>query len=550
MASPTSKVTPLAPTLYGPRGEELIAKAASDFGVVGDAYADAGIVTAIGAEARAWQQGALRDAAIYYWLYRTNPWVRTCVDLIAQRATADSFSIRSLRGDDDPRIQAFETVLAQINPGQSLNRLLRGIYRDFQISGNWYARVQSKDGVPVAVYRLDFRMIVPIPAEVGPPQTYALYKRGRTDLSPEMIDAAEILHLTLNDSGERGMGLSPLESLDFTLALDQAAIAYNTGFFQNGAKAGDIYEMDPNLDPDLVEREREYLTQNFTKPSQSWTPMLLQGGTKLLRDGASLRRDMDFVKMREWNREEVTAVYSVPLSLITGQVGALGANGKEADNVLFKEAVIAPLQVQVFQDLNRELVVRRFQITDLELVPPKVAGIRLDLVQAAENLTHIGATGNEARAVVHLDRVDGLDEPLYLLPKFGMVGIPGQEDAILYTDKGAVSGRIQDPSEIAKTSAPDPQEPEEPDETPPSASDTPDDADGDGIAGDAGDTPDEATSKQARAVGKVRKAAGDRVRPVEPPSWFQKIVERTLGELHHNAATRRNRLTREIGGHG
>jgi HK97 family phage portal protein len=494
---PIAKASPIATAASVTR----LAKATSDFGPVGDAMGNAAIVSAIGAD-RSWQQSHLRDAAIHFWLYKANPWVRTCVDLIAQRATADAFSIVSKSGDDTA-VAALEVVLGQINPRQSLDRLLRSIYRDFQINGNFYGRAQFK-GDPksdsfVALYRVDFRTIAPVPVPFGLPTTYAIFPNGKFDLRPELVDAREIIHLALNDAGENGCGMAPLESLDFTLANDQAAIAYNTGFFQNGAKAGDIYCFEDVMDAEQVEREREYLRQNFTKPSQSFEPLFLSKEMKLLRDGSTIRKDMEFVKLREWNREEVHAVFSVPLSLTTGQVGALGANGKEQDAILFKESTIAPLQVQVFQDLNRELIQERLRNRDLELIPPKIAGVRLDLVQTAEAMTRIGATGNEVRRVMRLDDLPGLDAPLYLQPRLMLVGAPGSEDGVIISDKGAVAARIQDPSELTGT---------QPGATPPPATratTTPsDDVNDDGMAGDAGDTPAARTDKQAKTVTKLK----------------------------------------------
>jgi len=434
------------------------------------------------------------------------------VDLIAQRATADAYAIQSA-SDDDAGIAALRVFLSSINPKQSLDRLLRGIYRDLQINGNWYGRVQFESKLPVAVYRVDFRTIVPKPEKIGAPQTYHLYQNGRFDYSPVEIPAEEILHLTLNDAGENGCGLSPLESLDATLANDQAAISYNTGFFQNGAKAGDIYEMAPDLGPDQVEREREYLKQNFTKPSQSFEPLFLQGGVKLLRDGAALRKDMEFVELRRWNREEVCAVYSVPLSLVTGQVGALGANGKEQDAILFKDAVIAPLQKQVFEDLNRELLRERMGNMDLMLVAPKVAKIRLDLVQMAAEMTTAGATGNEARRVMGLDDVEGMDDPLYLKSsRLALIGIPGSEDSVLLTDKGAMSARIQDPDEV--NVAP----------SPPAATDRHDG--------------EQTTVAKATSGGES-----------DVPEWVKEEVRKVAERLTENAAARQHYFTRLLGAH-
>jgi HK97 family phage portal protein len=424
-----------------------VAKAQSDLGVVGEAMSGAAISTALGSAGRAWQQKLLQDAAIHWFLYKKNPWVRTCVDLIAQRATADDYAIESA-AKNKATVDAFQTVLNQINPRQSLTRILRGLYRDFQVNGNWYCRVQYKGTLPVALYRIDFRTIAPVPVKVGFPEFYSIYTDGRNDLIPLQIPAAEILHLTWKDGGENGCGLSPLESLDNTLAVEQAIITFNQGFLSNGAKAGDIYAMDPNMSPEQIDREREMLVENFTKPSQAYSPLFVQG-IQLVRDGSKIAKDMDYGDFKQWNRTEVLAVYSVPVSLVTDAMGALGATGKEQDQILFTESVVAPLQKQTFEDLNRELVQNRYLNADLTLIPPKTAGVRLDLVKTAGEMLKAGSTGNEARRVMRLDGMPtGYDQPIFQLGPATVIGEPGSTDAVILTAKGAVTGDAVDPTDI------------------------------------------------------------------------------------------------------
>jgi HK97 family phage portal protein len=425
-----------------------VAKAQSDLGVIGEAMGSSAISTALGSEGRAWQQKLLADAAIHWWLYKKNPWVRTCVDLIAQRATADDYSVVSA-SYNKAAVDALSVVLDHINPKQSLRRMLRSLYRDLQINGNWYCRVQFNKNVPVALYRIDFRTIAPVPVKVGFPTQYSIFRNGRNDLVPDLIPAEQIIHLTLNDGGENSCGLSPMESLDFTLALDQAARTFNQGFLSNGAKAGDIYSMDKDMSPEQVDREREFLKENFTKPSQAFESLFVQG-IEMVRDGSKISKDMDFAAQLGWNREEVLGVYSVPGSLVTMTMGALGANGKEADSILFNEATIAPLQKQTFEDLNRELIVNRYRNADLTLVPPKIAGVRLDLVNTAGAMLKAGATGNEARRVMRLDDMDtGYDDPIFQLGQVTVIGEPGQADSVLLTAKGAFKGDPQDPAQAA-----------------------------------------------------------------------------------------------------
>ena len=90
---PASTVHRLASGLFVTGGDAAViaragqvAKATSDYGLLGEAMSDTAISSALYNEYRSWQQSTLRDAAIHWWLYKNNPWVRTCVDLIDRKS--------------------------------------------------------------------------------------------------------------------------------------------------------------------------------------------------------------------------------------------------------------------------------------------------------------------------------------------------------------------------------------------------------------------------------------------------------------------------------
>lgn len=408
----------------------------------------------IALEEQSWQKEHLENAAIHYLMYRINPWVRSCIDLIAQAATADMYTVAA---SSDTLRDALLVYLASLNPRMSFNRLLRGVYRDLQIDGNWYGRMTFVDGAPVSLYRVDFRRIVPRPPkEGGEIEEYTLFDVSRAyQYAGTQIPAQQILHLTLNDAGENGCGLAPMESLDYTLALDESARRFQQAYFQNGVKAGDVYSAENSIDPELIERDRQYLMDNHTSPTMAWAPLFLEGAWKLVRGGHDTKRDADFMNLKGWDREEVASVYSVPLTLLsTAIVGALGGNGKEQDAQLFREAVISPLQGQVMEDMTAQVVVGGLGNTEAKIEPPRGARIRMESAQTAEIMVQVGATGNQALAVLNLPPVEGMDVPLFLRRGGMMVGVPGSPDMVIITPTGAIKGEVQDPMELAAAHAP------------------------------------------------------------------------------------------------
>lgn len=392
-----------------------------------------------------WQQEHLHNAAIHWRAYVQNPWVRSCIDLIAQAATADKYGILTT---DDKQRMSLERVLQEIAPRTTFDRLLRTVYRDLQINGNCYIRVACKNKVPVALHRIDFRQIVPdLPEQgFGNITSYSIFQGGDTTLDPIHLKTREILHLTLNDSGENSTGLSPLESLDETISLAVYAVKFQKGFFKNGVKAGDIYSSDGSLDPDQYDRDKLYLTSNFTQPDQSYAPLFLMGKWSLVSRGQDIRKDGDFLQLLAWLRQEIASVFSVPLGLLSTEgLGAMGANGKEQDMTLFLNQVISPLQKQVLEDFNQQLIVELYGNTKVRLTPPGRAALKLEDVQAAKLMTQIGATGNEIRATINLPPIENMDIPLFLQAGATIVGAPGSENSSILTSKGPFPGTPDHP---------------------------------------------------------------------------------------------------------
>lgn len=437
----------------------------------GGQYAQA-ISSRISLEQQSWQHTLLVNAGLHAWLYRTHPWVRAIVDRQAQAASADIYHIEPAEAQltgvgnrkvsdtsnaENIRIAALRTVLNGIGVGgKPLRRLLKSVYTDLGINSNAYWRVIRKGRTPVAVGRVDFRIIAPnLDPESGQRTSYSIFKMGNFSMAPEIVPLEDIIHFQDNDLGEGGVGLSKLEALDSSLSLDIGAVQVNLGYMQNGTKSGDVYSFLPEtLDPDGIERERLYLKDNFSKPSQSYSPLFMAGDIKLVKQGNVGRQDMDFHKLRDYTREEVASVYLMPLALLsTAVIGALGSSGKQEDNIAWNNDVVAPMQEVVFETLNDDLVRKTLRTQDMVLVPPQQSKLRLENAQFAELLVQIGGTGNQALRIMGLPDVDGLDTPLFLRRGAAMIGAPGHPDSAILTATGLVSGIIQDAAALASAGA-------------------------------------------------------------------------------------------------
>lgn len=420
----------------------------------------------------AWQRQLIDDAAIYYRLYRRHVWVRSIVDKTAQAISADMPVLKRVADDKaadthDARAQAIMTLVKGMFGTVSFKRGIRQLSIDLLVNANSYYRIQRVDltldpadgaaveAVATALQRVDFRMCAPRLDTDGDRIGYSYFRKGRFDVVAEPWPLEDVLMVQTDAMRDGGVGLSLLEALDNTLALDDAAIKYNLGFMRNGTKAGDVYNFDDKqMTPEAIEREREYIEDEHTNPEDAHKPMFLAGAIKLLKDGSQGKDDMGWLEGRKWNREETAAGYQFPLSLLTNDKGGLGHAGKAEDMDAWNEDVIAPWQEFIYAEISRQWLAGVLSIEDYYLAPPKNAAVKLEHIQMAQGMVGAGATGNEARGVMHLDEMDGLDKPLYLDKRVPVVGIPGDPESVIYTSTGAVSGDIQDPQETNPDPAP------------------------------------------------------------------------------------------------
>lgn len=363
------------------------------------------------------------------------------------KVTDDDDDLEPGSSSNDPSldgVEFLEQFFGSVNPFENFQDLLQAIYRDLLISGEAYilkqrngakivsltddgsldseeagvgrrTRVVSDTGEPVvALYRVPSRDTWAVPGPDGYPKVY----RQRADGGGYREYAKEdIVFIRLPDPNDPSHGLSPLEALDLTLATDLQAARYNEAFFRNGAKAGLILSMQGASEPE-IRRNREWVHTEYVKPENAHRPMLLLGNVEMVRDGNRAQNDMEFLELRRFTREEVCAVYSVPLSKLLSEGGSLGQAGKMSDDITFRADTVGPLQSRVYENINRQLMLPEFPDKP-RLIPPKQEKIRLDLLEAAKSLVMCGGTGNEARSILHLapfPEDELMNLPLFLVP--------------------------------------------------------------------------------------------------------------------------------------
>lgn len=359
-------------------------------------------------------------AATFMRLYKQVSWVKACVDLIADATTSESYIIKQVAQQDElddqaenPRIKALQTVFDNINPEYDLMELTNKNIRALQINGTSYNRILRKAGSKqiVGMEYIRFTRVKPNVNDSGELVSWSI--KGKRGSAVETVRKEDVAVFKLAHPDDDIIGLSPLESLDLPLGVDIQAQRFNEAAFRNGPYASLILSMS-EADPDEVERNREYIKNNFTKPENAHKPMFLEGDVKVIGDSLQRRGvDGSFIELRKFNREEICAVFRVPVTkLITD--GANRSNTEEHDETFVRDT-IEPLQRLYWQQFNRRILQREFGITDMIVIPGKKQDVTMTNINIAKGMVQSGATGNEARKVMNLNSIDGYDVPMFAI---------------------------------------------------------------------------------------------------------------------------------------
>lgn len=389
------------------------------------------------------RMGPYAVKSTYYRIHREHPVVYACVEMLVQTASIDA---PLYSNPDHKLVPALEVFFANVNEEQDIQFLLSEVYRDLAIAGESFVLklrkgnqsisfpkkpVKQLAGKVVGLEHLlgEITTVVPDKKTGRPKYVEQKDQRSSRRVRYEMDD---VIFFRLPHPSSYAKGLSPLEVLDLTIGTDLQAMQSYERFFANGMSGNKIFSMISGT-PEQAERNKNWILNTYTKSENHHKPMFLLGDIKVIGESKE-QLDMPFVNGRQFAIDSITAVYSIPRSkLFPDQKGGLGKAGREQDDVTFRRDTVAPMQRLVVSALNRQLLAKEFNLSDLYLDPPAIQIARFDLSDIAESATRTGWTGNEVRTKIwNIEPSDAedMDRPLFLVR--GVVleqDSAGEEDA-------------------------------------------------------------------------------------------------------------------------
>lgn len=210
-------------------------------------------------------------------------------------------------------------------------------------------------------------------------------------------------------------GLSKLSALILTTESDFSAIKYNQVIFENDVTTGMVFSTpsDSVLDDADFERVQQELIEKRRGYKNTMRALILQGGMTA-QDMRPTNRDMQFVDLRKFNREDVAMVFKVPKSELELYEDVNYATSMSQDRGFWKKTLI-PLMNKIADKFNTDFLYPRgyegyFDVRAVDVLNAEV----LEKAQAALTFVDMGWPLNMVNQRLNLGFPDVAwgDEPM------------------------------------------------------------------------------------------------------------------------------------------
>jgi HK97 family phage portal protein len=256
----------------------------------------------------------------YRRIYRSNPWVWAAVNTIARGlsgfplrvyghgSSGEKIPYRS----DLPPVKPgppssglrLDSLLAHPAPFISRRRTVRRAMVDKLVYGNgiWAKEPDGYGGV-LHIYNVPWREVSVIAGKDQPILGYRIMGNAATKVWAQ----EDVIQFGEGDP-DGPIAPSPLESLQWTIALEDAMSRHLVAFFQNAARPSGVLKLGQMPDDRELALIREQIQQLYSGMENAGKPLITSGDWSPMNSGSSYA---DIVELARLSREEVAAAYGI-----------------------------------------------------------------------------------------------------------------------------------------------------------------------------------------------------------------------------------------------
>lgn len=305
------------------------------------------------------QRFNIPDASIYGAqadLYRKLSWVLAAVDMIAQAAALTPFEVARVVSGKEPRDipnHEFEMLLINPNPLDSRYEFLHSTIAFWKLNGNayWYMNRENEFAPPDELWVIPPYMVRPVPDGQSFIRGY-LYSPGNgRDI---LLEPWKVLHFRRFHPFNRFVGMSAIESLAMVSRGDLSMQEWNTRLFaENNARLPGILTFASMIADPIWKKIKEDTDEASKKRQLLMLRGVGEGGVDWKQSAAN-QKEMEFLKGRQANKEEIWAVLAPGLSSMM-DVNATEANARTG-RATFNEYAVYPMHVMMAEKITNYIL--------------------------------------------------------------------------------------------------------------------------------------------------------------------------------------------------
>ena len=351
--------------------------------------------------------------------YKVSVWVYTAISLKAKAVASVPWFVRKIKSDgtwEPDYTHPLSRLLKRPNEFMSRRDMMERLVAHLELGGNGLWTKLRVGKMVVELWPIDPTGVRPVPS---PAKFISRYEYDLDGVKKD-LDPADVLHLMYPDPANPYWGLSPLQAAARVVDTDVEAVKWNKVSLQNRAQASGVLSFKHPLDPDQWDEAREQVRRQIQGPENA-RGILVMGASADWKQMSLTPIEMDFIKSRQFSREEILSVFHVPPTM-----AGIGDNAA-LSNVLtwrriFWSDTIVPLLEDIRAGMNRALVPEFGDPEKIDLMydVTNVEALQDDFHKKIETAEHMFRMGIPVNVII-----DRLELDIDALPGGDQGFIPG-----------------------------------------------------------------------------------------------------------------------------
>jgi HK97 family phage portal protein len=381
-------------------------------------------------------------------------WVYACVSRISS-AIADADWHLYEKGKEDEKIidHPVLDLLHFVNPYHTGMEMMEQTQTYIDLVGEaFWMIIKDRAGRPSEMWVINPNKIKVVPHDTEYIAGY-VYQNGQDQIP---LETENIIHIKLPNPKNPYRGVSPVASIMSDVEAERFSSSYNRSFFQNSASPNGVISFDGTLTDAQYERLRYEWNNQHRGVNNAHKVAILEGGASWQGNQVS-QRDMQFMGLRQMNRDVILGAFGMPLSIL-GISETVNRANAESSEFTFSRWVVRPRLQRIRAKLNEQFVPmfgnEKLVLTFTDPVPQNV---ERNLSVADTGFKSGYVTRNEAREKLGLPAVEGGD--IFLTP---LSSYPESADDENDDD---ITENPNDPTTPTEPTAPEVPEPNENEDT-------------------------------------------------------------------------------------